>query len=602
MADLVKSIGSLLRELGRRKVYRVAVTYIVIVAGGLELVDLVIPSSRLPEWSNALFLALALFAFPLVMYLAWTFDVTAKGLQRTPGQSANEETAVEAAAGVATIDEPDPSVGSTPAPDAEPASALDERAVAVLPFENLGNAEDAGPFAAGLHHDLLTELSKISALTVISRTSVMGYRGGGKTIPQIARELGAGTVIEGGVQTVGDRVRLNIQLIDARKDVHLWAERYDRELTTENIFDLQSELSSRIAATLRAKLTPEEEARRTAQPTDDIEAYRLHALGRDAFAERSEEGMAMAIEYFESAIERDPDFAQAWGGLALTHVLLADYMLADPVTALPRGEEAALRALTLDPELSEAHAAMGCLYSARREGSRALKSHARAIELQPSYGQAHGWLCWVHLLLGHPEVALDAGRRAVQLQPVEPEARTNLSLAYLGCGDSETAWAEAQRALEAHPDFDYARWAGALALSTLDRSIEADTQFQPLSEPWARSWPEAIKVLARAAAGDEAAVRQFAVARNGGDESFFAALALAALGELGQTFDALRRASPLSWSETLYLRYALPQVLAPLRDDPRYLELIQEVDRSWGKEPDSFLRRQYSAPDARIEE
>ena len=603
MADPLRSVRSFLSELKQRKVVGVALAYIVVAAGALELVSIVVPSSSLPDWSDELFLALAIFGFPVVVFLAWAFERTPDGVHRAAGATANIEETAGPISGATAIDvvEPGPpgaapSVAeSGPGPpgaapsvaESGPGPSLDVNLVAVLPFENLSGTDEAEPFAAGLHDDLLTELSRVSALTVISRTSVSGFRGSGKTIPQIARELRAGTVVEGGVQKAGSRVRLNVQLIDARDDVHLWAERYDRELTAENIFELQSELATRIAATLEAHLTPEETARLGQRPTDDLEAYRLYTQGRGVLGQLSGSGMQRAIDYFQRALERDPDYSLAWAGLGIALVQLGEYGHADHDTMLGRGEKAARRALELDSELAEAHAAIGTLHSARCEGPAALRSLRRATELQPSYSQAHHWLSWVYLLVGRPQLALEAGKRSTRLDPLEPEGRANFALAYLGCGQPEKALAEARRALETHPDFDYARWVIGLALRRIGRGDEAEEILRQVSESWASSWPGTMRALNLVTAGDEASARRFVEAREGTGESYYAGVVLAALGALDEAFDGLRQASPTNWSETLFVRYELPELLDPDRDDPRYAELLRDIDRIWGVEQGS---------------
>ena len=244
-------LGRFLGELKRRRVYRVSAIYLVLAIGGLELASVLLPATRLPGWFDELFLGLAIVGFPLVAVLAWTFDITESGIHRTPDTVAPD----------ADPDRPEGAEVGAPESALVPSGRpLDPLVVAVLPFENLSGAAEAEPFALGLHDDLLTELSRASALTVISRTSVRGYLGSTKPLPEIARELGAGTIVEGGVQQAGSRVRLNVQLIDARTDRHLWAERYDRELTTENIFELQSELAAQVMRRLHATLTAEEAA------------------------------------------------------------------------------------------------------------------------------------------------------------------------------------------------------------------------------------------------------------------------------------------------------------------------------------------------------
>ncbi len=555
--------GSFYSELKRRKVVRVAAGDVAIGLGVIYAADVILPRLMLPDWTVTLVIVLVGLGFPVALGLAWAFDVVPDGVRRTH------------------ID-PVPAKGNEQPGDEPAAPDEKSRSIAVLPFENLSGTEEAAPFTAGLHDDLLTELSQISSLTVISRTSVRAYEGTRKTIPEVARELGVGTILEGTVQQSGDRVRLNVQLINARDDVHLWAERYDRKLTTANIFEIQTELAREIAAILSAKLTPEEQQRLAHQPTHDLEAYRQFARGRESFARRSGPELQQAAACFERAVERDPEYAEAWAGLANARIHLADYGHTDPEAMLPAGEEAARRAIDLDPGLAEAHSALGNLHSVRRQGPEAIRQHMKATTLRPGYGQAYQWLNWVRILLGQPELAVGDGRHAVLLDPLEPEARANLAVALIGAGDPESALAESRRVLQTHPEFDYARWTQGLALFHLHRFEEARTAMADLGESWAVTWPITATVLAAALEGNVEQARQLLPDVDETGNPFNAGLVQAALGEADAAFEAFAVAHPLSWSESLFVRYPPPGSLSPIEDDPRYAAFISELDRSWG--------------------
>lgn len=578
MADPFRSIGTFLAELRRRKVYRVAAAYLIVAVGSLEIVDIVVPSTRLPDWSDEFFLALAMLGFPIVVYLAWVFDVTPAGLERSVSLPEDERQA-----GGQAAEQPDGTEMARATLDKEARSATprpDRLTIAVLPFENLSGTEEAEPFAAGLHDDLLTELSRLSALTVISRTSVLGFRGGNKKIRQIAEELQAGTIIEGAVQKAGERVRLNIQMIDAVDDVHLWAERFDRELTAGNIFELQIELAGRITEALHARLTPAEVSRRTEQPTDDLEAYHLYSLGRKAMTLVSEKQMRLAEQYFEQAVARDPNFAPAWAEIGLVRIGLVEYGHVGAEEGLPPAEAASRRALALDPNLAEAHAAMGNLHctTARREGPQAIRCLKRAIQLRPSYAGAHWWLGWANLLTGDAEAARGSCTRALQLNPLEPEARGNLAIAELGCGEAEVALREARHAMDFEVESDWARWAAAQALLVLNRNDEARALLANVSESWASGWFAGQQAIN---AGQESA-RVFAAAREAAGDPFHAGVVYLALGDLDAGFEACRQSVPMGWSETLYYRYVLPMMSPAVREDHRYSDVLRDVDRSWG--------------------
>ncbi len=449
----------------RRKVYQVTAAYVVLAAAGVELVDILVPDTSLPEWSGPFFLALAIVGFPIVVVLAWTFDLTSGGVVRTARAEESGEEATTAPRFPGASE-------SAPLP-------ADATTVAVLPFENLSGSREAEPFVVGLHDDLLTELSRASALTVISRTSVLGYRGSGRPVREIGRELGVGTVVEGGVQMAGNRVRLNVQVVDAGTDVHRWAERYDRELTTENIFELQSELAARIMGALQAQLTSEEKRRVLSRPTDDLEAYRLYASGRSSLVTWNREGMTAAAKHFSEAVRRDPGFAQAWAGLADAVSALHWYNY-PAVEGTPTSEEAVRRALELDPDLAEAHASRAIVLCSRKvkDAPEALREFRRAVDLRPSYAYAQVWMSWVYLIIGDPAPARDHALRALELDPLSPAIRVFLSEAYLANGIYDLALKEAVRGREMQPDQPLSLTNEGIVLHHLERFEEALAAFE----------------------------------------------------------------------------------------------------------------------------
>jgi TolB-like protein len=569
----LERLGAFLAELRRRKVYQVTAIYTVLAIGGLELASVLLPATRLPDWFDELFVGLAIVGLPLVLVLAWTFDITEGGIERTPDApgTRGEE---QGSAPVAEV--------ASDAPAGPAASGLDPLAVAVLPFENLSGTEEAKPFAAGLHDDLLTELSRASALTVISRTSVKGYAGSEKSIREIAAELGVGTVVEGGVQQAGSRVRLNVQLIDARTDGHLWAERYDRELTAENIFELQSELSRRIMAELHAKLTVDERAQERERPTGDLEAWRLYSTGRDVSIDRSEEGFRAAVKLYDRAIERDPAYALAWAGLGDALVGLVDYGHARPDEAeemLRRGEEACHRALKLDPELAEAYSALGRLHTALRDAPSSMASHARAIELRPGYAGGYQWSCWASLLLNDGPAAVDTGTQATRLDPLDPEAAGNLAAAKLMIGDTQGALSETDRILSHHPAFEWALWVRGLALQALGRDADAVETMGRLEDRWTRGWFDVVRGATGAADLDD--MRGAAERLEGLGLPFKTGILKATLGDLDGAFGAVRAAWPLPWDESLYLYVHGAAPVDAMRADPRFASLLEDVVKSW---------------------
>jgi len=318
--------GSFIQELMRRKVFRVAAAYLVVAWVLLQVVATVAPILDLPNWISRAALVLLALGFPVSIVLAWAFELTPDGIKRDasqnpagPGGNRKVELLI---IGVLSFTVVYFAADKFVLTDNE-ATATTEigKSVAVLVFDNLSGDTANDPFTLGIHDDLLTSISRIGSIKTISRTSVLQYRGTTKTIPEIARELGVATILEGGIQRSGNRVRINAQLIDASVDEHLWAETYDRELTAENIFAIQSEIATAIANALRATLTEDEQRRLVNVPTRNIAALETYFIGKRMLEDRTKESLRAAVEYFETVIDLDPNFALAYSGLADTPVL-----------------------------------------------------------------------------------------------------------------------------------------------------------------------------------------------------------------------------------------------------------------------------------------
>src|SRR5580658_6091279 len=291
--------------------------------------------------------------------------------------------------------------------------------LAVLPLESLSNDASQDYFADGMTDELISDLGQLSALRVISRTSVMGYKHAHKPLPQIARELNVDAIVEGTVLRSGDRVRITAQLIDATADKHLWSQSYEGEL--KNTLALQNQVASAIADQIRISLNPQEQAALKTAKVVDPEAYQSYLKGRFFWNKRTADSLRAALAYFNQAIEEDPKYAQAYSGLADTYALLGDWQYAAMTTkeALPKAKAAAVKALELDSSMSEAHTSLG--YSLRAfdwDFDSAGKEFRRAIELNPSYATAHHWNAMNLGLLGRPKEALAEMRKAENLDPL----------------------------------------------------------------------------------------------------------------------------------------------------------------------------------------
>ena len=466
-------------------------------------------------------------------------------------------------------------------PDPEPVPI--ERSIAVLPFDEIG-IEPVLPLADGLHLDLLTRLSGIEDLRVISSTSVRQYRDTLETIPDIARQLGVVWILEGAVQQIGTEVQLNAQLIDGRDDTHAWAKTYRRSLTAENLFAIQAELLDDIVGYLAAELGPHHPPGQD-QPTDNLDAYALYVKGRTFADLRTAPGLRQARASFRQATELDESYALAWVGLADALTLLYDYGYAEYDEVVPDARAAIEQALELDPDLAEAHASMGLLGTATRKGMTAIQSLEQAVSLRPSYAEAYNWLAWTHLVLGEPEKALEYAVRAVELDPVAPEAVSNLLLSHIGMADHQAALAAAARAGDMELAFTTFRFYKALAFYHLGdrRAIEL---LEGLEAAWAGEGPRATLALAHIDHGRSDRARQELEQIRAAGDAFAIGLVKAGLGKKDQAMDLFIDIEEWGYWPALAVHFLYPDVLDPLRDDPRFDKLIGQVLVSHGGYPD----------------
>ncbi len=346
-------------EVKRRKVYRVAAAYIIAAGGIIQLASATFPAWELPNWSLRLVILLLLAGFPIALILAWAFDITSQGIRATPETTAPRTrrrrnlimliatgAVVSAATGFFLL----PRV----------AAHKVDKSIAVLPFENLSDEKENAYFADGVQDDVLTNLSKISDLRVISRTSVMQYRGRPTNLREIGKALGVSNILEGSVRRSGNRVRVNVQLIDANTDEHVWANDYDRDVT--DVFAIQSDLAREIANALQAKLSPEEKSQMTRKPTENGEAYLAFVQAHDlscAFEDAVK--LKQSEQLYQRAVDLDPNFA-----LALARYSQLESWMLRTHEGTPehreRARSLAERALQLQPDLPEAHLALGFSY------------------------------------------------------------------------------------------------------------------------------------------------------------------------------------------------------------------------------------------------
>jgi TolB-like protein/Flp pilus assembly protein TadD len=437
-------------ELKRRKVYRVAIAYIVAGWALAQGLSQVLPVFDIPTSGIRVLIVLLLIGFPVALVLAWVFDVTPQGIRATPkappGTYRRRNIFTLAAAGIviSTV------VGFFLLPRAT-ARKID-KSIAVMPFQNLSDEKENAYFADGIQDDILTNLSKIGDLKVISRMSVMSYRGdGARNARAIGKTLGVATLLEGSVRRAGNRIRVSVQLIDAENDRHLWAEDYDRDLT--NVFAIQTDLARKIASALQAKLSPNENARLDRRPTADSDAYLLYVQAHD-YANRPDrlrDTSLKAEELYEQAIKLDPNFALAFADLSTVESWM--YHSYEPTAA--RRDKARLNAneaLRLQPDLPEGHRALGySYYYGDRDYQRALTEFEIAKRDLPNEADAYTAIAAIQRRQGKWAESNANFEKSVSLDPKNANVLFNFGFNYMAQRDFETADRLFDRSIAADP-------------------------------------------------------------------------------------------------------------------------------------------------------
>ena len=487
-------------EVQRRKVYRVAAAYIIAAGSMIQIGSAVFPAWELPNWAFRLVVVLLLMGFPIALILAWAYDVTPQGIRATPASTTPRShrrrnlvmliaigVIISAGAGFFLL----PRVS---------ARKID-KSIAVLPFQNLSNEKANAYFAEGIQNEILTKLATVRDLKVISRTSTAKYQSKPDNLKTVAQELGVSTILEGTVQRAGDKVRVNVQLIDAHADTHLWAKSYDRDF--KDVLAVESEVAAQIADALKANLSPSESHVLAAARTENTEAYDLFLRGQYEFHQAESSLAADAYDradaFYRQALARDPNFAEAAAELARNR--LSRHWFVAPLAPAELEEVKSLidRALALAPNSPEAHFALGLFfYWGHRQYENALAEFNRTLELQPNNADARAFCAWVYRRRGEWERSLADSKRAEELDPRDASIPTNIGVT---CYELRL-WNDAERAelraLAIDPHNTQA--AMFLVLTRLTTTGDVDSARRALDD-----FPEVIKGIPGGAGGPRGA-------------------------------------------------------------------------------------------------
>ncbi len=448
-------------ELKRRNVYKVAIAYAVVAWLLMQVASQIFPFFEIPNWAVRLVVLLLIIGFPVALILAWAFELTPEGIKRTEDVDLSPTlirktgrkldffiiAVLLLVIGVLLFQRLHP--------NASPAvSSSLEKSIAVLPFDNLSRDPDNAYFSDGIQDEILTKLAGIGDLKVISRKSTAKYKSTPEDLKTVARELGVATVLEGSVQRAGARVRVNIQLLDARADTHLWAKSYDRDL--KDVFAVESEVAQEIADTLRAKLSPTQSDALAAAPTRDTEAYDLFLKGEyeehQAESVLNAEPFDRAQSFYRQALARDSNFALAYARLAHSE-LYRHWLISNVTSAELAGVKSNIdRSLAIAPALPDAHLALALFYYwGHRDYNAALRELDRAIELQPNNADARAFHGYIYRRRGEWQRALAELDRAMELDPRNAQIPTGIGITYVTLRRWSDAEHELTRALALDP-------------------------------------------------------------------------------------------------------------------------------------------------------
>ena len=581
---------SFFAELKRRNVYKVAIAYAVVSWLLIQAASIFLPAFDAPPWVMKIFIIVVIFGFPVSLILSWAFEITPEGIKleseieptksiarRTGRKIVAVTIALAVVAAGLFMYQLVRSKSDTLGPPTT--ATIANKSIAVLPFDNLSRDPDNAYFCEGVQDEILTRLAKVADLKVISRTSTQHFKSAPENLPQIAKQLGVAHILEGSVQKANDQVRVNVQLINALTDAHLWADTYDRKLT--DIFAVESEIAKTIAETLQARLTGSEKSSIAKTPTVNPEAYELYLKGRFFWNKRSGTDLRKAIDYFERAIAKDPNYALAYVGLADSHLLLSSYASVSPRESLPPAKAALKKALSLDDSLAEAHASSGLLATLELDLQRAIDELQRAIKLKPNYATAHHWLSLGFTTLGQFDPAILEAKRAVELDPLSLIINADYGWVYFNGHRYDEAEAQVRKTLEIDPNFFLAHYYLGAVLQFKGHVAQAIPEFQKAFDLNGDPYSRAMLGQAYARNGQPGEARKVLASLNEEAKSKYVApyaLALVdtALGDKERAIEELERAYQQGDTNYLFVIKTDP-LLDSLRGHPRFDALVQKI-------------------------
>jgi adenylate cyclase len=575
---------SFFSELKRRNVYKVAVAYIVAGWALSQGIAQVFPVFDVPNWAIRIIVLLIILGFPVAVVLAWAFELTPEGLKRTedvdPIVAARAPkkhlwiyvVAIGAALSIGLF-----FLGRYTARSSEAASNLPVKSIAVLPFENLSDDKNTAYFSDGITEEILNALAQIPNLKVAARRSAFQFKGNDLDLRKIGQILGVAHILEGSLQKVGDQVRINVQLVDVQNGLQAWSEKYDRKL--DNVFAVEDEIAKAIATKLRVQLTGGAGQPLVTDSTNNPQAHELYLRGLTLLAARGP-GLVEARDSFQKAVNLDAGYAQAWGALAVTELLLPSYGLDSFDASLARGESAAQRAVSLDPNTASAYVAVGLADVIRCRWPEADQALRRALVLAPGDAEAVNQYAQFLSTIGQLEPSLREIERAQQLDPLSPIIGVIRAGTLAALRRDDAAETQIKKVLTAHPEFAAAHaWA---ATQYIDRKmyVEAESELRSFGKLQGQTG-DAKALLVRGMADPAqraAAINSLETSSDNADirrDPILYAFYLISFGERDRALDQLEIFAEKH--NSAFAPWLWNRGFDPLRDEPRFKAVLAKL-------------------------
>jgi TolB-like protein/Tfp pilus assembly protein PilF len=583
--------GNFFAELKRRNVYKVAIAYAIVAWLLIQAASILFPTFEAPTWVMKVFVIMVAAGFPISLVIAWAFEMTPQGMKRTEQVGPNEFIpqwsrrkffgllAVVAVLALGLLmfqwSRPKPAVTASPM-----ARAIPERSIVVLPFENTSGNPDMEYLSDGICEALINSLTELQQLRVIARSTAFRYKGR-QTDPQaIGRELKVRTVLMGFVRQAGDRLNVQVDLVDATTGAQLWGEGYERKAS--DLLSIKQAIAREITEKLRLRLSGDEQRQLTKRDTANADAYQFYLRGRYYWNKRTVEGIKKAVEQFQQAIVKDSNYALAYVGLADCHLVLEQYAGTPVSETLPKARAAAMRALEIDDSLAEAHTSLAFYYDRSWQWEESEKEFKRALILNPNYPTARHWYSIYLRTVGRLDEAMGEIERARELDPLSAIINVNLAMLHLLKGEFNATIEQCKWIIELYPNYPDGYRTLAFTYVKQQRYPEAIAEMNKAVVPSGRS-SEYLGALGYcyAVAGrreDALATLRELEAKYARGESIAAHLATVhgALGDKDQAFAWLEKDFQARSGELGDLAWR--PYFDPLRDDPRYSDLLRRMN------------------------